>query len=39
MSLAEATIFKYAFKFGIQIAIETLGEPLAALIKISPFFA
>ena len=26
MSLAEATIFTYAFKLGIQIAVETLTE-------------
>ena len=26
MSLAEAAIFEYAFKFGMQIAIETLTE-------------
>ena len=26
MSLAEATIFEYAFKIGMQIAIETLTE-------------
>ena len=26
MSLAEASIFEYAFKLGIQIAIETLSE-------------
>jgi len=26
MSLAEASIFEYAFKLGTQIAIETLGE-------------
>ena len=26
MSLAEAAIFEYAFKLGMQIAIETLSE-------------
>ena len=26
MSLAEAAIFEYAFKLGMQIAIETLAE-------------
>ena len=26
MSLAEASIFEYAFKFGMQIAIETLTD-------------
>ena len=34
MSLGEAAIFEYAFKLGMQIAIETLTEePTAARIK------
>ena len=36
MSLAEAAIFEYAFKLGMQIAIETLIEELMAAGAISP---
>ena len=38
MSLAEAAIFEYAFKLGMQIAIETLTESLTAAGAISPPF-
>ena len=38
MSLAESSIFEYAFKLGMQIAIETLTEQLIAVGVISPLF-
>ena len=38
MSLAEAAIFEYAFKLGMQIAIETLTEyPTAARFVLAAF--
>ena len=38
MSLAEAAIFEYAFKLGMQIAIEPLPEYHTAAGEISPLF-
>ena len=39
MSLAEAAIFEYAFKLGMQIAIETLTKYHTAVGEIPPLFS